>query len=498
LPRYARNDKKIKNIIPGCSIVAVRVHGVHIAAVRFRAARQFMKKMYIVLLLVLFIVPVNFLKAESLAKRLSGRVLLQVESKGEAWYVSPDNLLRIFLGKPQDAFNLMRKQGVGMSNDNLKKIPIGIITSGNDKDKDGLPDNLEIAIGLNANSQDSDKDGFNDKDEIARNYNPAGQGRLPIDNLFALKYKGQILLQVETHGEAWYINPVNNKRYYLGRPEDAFAIMRSLGLGIKNIELEEIFSLTPNYELATFEDRIFNLINAEREKNSLPALILNKDMSLVAREHSRNLADENLSLTDFNKACDYPIIHHEGFIFGAYSQNRLNNRGIFYFSKSGENIALIPGETIKTFYFSDDEKSGIDDCANRRESLDNKYTWLLEKEKDATQKLAIVKNEITNRQEVSKQEKAVTIASIIWDSEEKVAQKTIKGWMDSPGHKANILDSEYDETGIGSAYVNGYVITTQVFIKRADCGFKSGFCCQKEGYYPYCYKPFNCQDEKCQ
>lgn len=32
---------------------------------------------------------------------------------------------------------------------------------------------------------------------------------------------GRILLQVESHGEAWYVNQTNLKRYYLGRPSDA-------------------------------------------------------------------------------------------------------------------------------------------------------------------------------------------------------------------------------------------------------------------------------------
>ena len=44
---------------------------------------------------------------------------------------------------------------------------------------------------------------------------------------------GLILLQVESHGEAWYVYPENNKRYYLGRPDDAFKIMKQMALGAK-------------------------------------------------------------------------------------------------------------------------------------------------------------------------------------------------------------------------------------------------------------------------
>ena len=43
-----------------------------------------------------------------------------------------------------------------------------------------------------------------------------------------VKYvNGRILIQVELNGEAWYVSPVNLKRYYMGRPADAFQLMRN-------------------------------------------------------------------------------------------------------------------------------------------------------------------------------------------------------------------------------------------------------------------------------
>jgi len=47
---------------------------------------------------------------------------------------------------------------------------------------------------------------------------------------------------VESHGEAWYVYPIDGLRYYLGRPDDAFSIMRQLGLGITNKDLATISS----------------------------------------------------------------------------------------------------------------------------------------------------------------------------------------------------------------------------------------------------------------
>jgi hypothetical protein len=130
-------------------------------------------------------------QAATLSQALSGRILLAVESRGEAWYVYPPTGERYYLGQASDAYAIMRKLGVGISELNFQKIAqAGTSASGN----------LTLARTL----------------------------------------AGKIILQVEKHGEAWYINPVNLKKYYLGRAEDAYAIMRQLGLGIKNVDLAKI------------------------------------------------------------------------------------------------------------------------------------------------------------------------------------------------------------------------------------------------------------------
>ena len=51
---------------------------------------------------------------------------------------------------------------------------------------------------------------------------------------------GKILIQAQEEGQAWYVYPLNNRRYYLGRPQEAFNIMRNQGLGITKVDLEEI------------------------------------------------------------------------------------------------------------------------------------------------------------------------------------------------------------------------------------------------------------------
>ncbi|WP_238903176.1 MULTISPECIES: CAP domain-containing protein [Clostridium] len=42
---------------------------------------------------------------------------------------------------------------------------------------------------------------------------------------------------------------------------------------------------------------------------------------------------------------------------------------------------------------------------------------------------------------------------------------TVNQWMNSPGHRANILSNNYDEIGIGVYYNNGKYYATQIFYK---------------------------------
>lgn len=129
--------------------------------------------------------------AATMAERQSGMILLQVEKSGEAWYVYPGTRTRFFLSKPFDAFTVMRTKGLGITNANLNKIP---------------------------------RAGSNDVG----------------DSALQRKLSGYILLQVESKGEAWYVYPKDLKRYSLGKPGDAFTVMRQLGLGITTSNLEQI------------------------------------------------------------------------------------------------------------------------------------------------------------------------------------------------------------------------------------------------------------------
>ncbi len=183
---------------------------------------------------------------QELRQRLKGRILLQVEEQGQAYYINPDDLSLHFLGRPSDAFQIMREQGLGISNDDINRIQPSLkYLRGKDSDGDGLPDDFERAIGTDPHNPDTSGNGYTDKTEIKHGYDPLKkEGRLPIDEEFAKRQAGKILLQVEQNGEAWYINPEDNQRYFLGRPADAFEIMRNLGLGISNQDFEVLSGKT--------------------------------------------------------------------------------------------------------------------------------------------------------------------------------------------------------------------------------------------------------------
>jgi hypothetical protein len=178
----------------------------------------------------------------SLVNRLNGYILLQVQEHGEAWYVDPNSDLKYYLSDGTAAYSALRKFGLGITNADLAKIPVGIESRFQDidTDGDGLPDKLEEGLSTNPNNSDSDGDGYSDLTEIQSGYNPLGSGKLTLDTALANRLKGRIVLQVQSRGEAWYINPKDGKRYYMKDGDAAYQIMRFLSLGITNTDLRQI------------------------------------------------------------------------------------------------------------------------------------------------------------------------------------------------------------------------------------------------------------------
>jgi hypothetical protein len=65
----------------------------------------------------------------TLANRLKGRILLQVQKNGEAWYVDPVTCRAVYLADGQAAYQIMRHLGLGITNSDLAKIQTGQISA---------------------------------------------------------------------------------------------------------------------------------------------------------------------------------------------------------------------------------------------------------------------------------------------------------------------------------------------------------------------------------
>jgi len=137
----------------------------------------------ILFLVIVFVIPTSITRAATAPVNLNGRILIQVESHGEAWYVNPKDGLRYYLPNGDEAFKVMKTLGVGMSNYDIE--------------------------------------------------------RMKTNASFRKMFIGKILLQVESHGEAYYIS-FDNRYNYLKDGASALVVMKKLGLGITNKNLEMI------------------------------------------------------------------------------------------------------------------------------------------------------------------------------------------------------------------------------------------------------------------
>ena len=126
----------------------------------------------------------------TLVQKLKGYILLQVESYGKAWYVNSADGKRYYMKDGPIAYEMMRRFSLGITNANLARLP-----------QEG--ENKAYPTALNS-------------------------------------LKGKILLQVEAHGEAWYVHPKTGIRYYMKDGEAAYTLMRYHSLGITNSDLEKI------------------------------------------------------------------------------------------------------------------------------------------------------------------------------------------------------------------------------------------------------------------
>lgn len=136
-----------------------------------------------------------------LNNKYKGYVMLKAEDQGQLYYISPVSKKAYYIVIPKHTMQIIKGTGIGITNKDLEKIPVG----------GSCPPNIPRC----------------DKPERH-------------DQNYANKYKGYIFLQVEENGEAWYVYPKDGKRYYLGTPEEAYNIFADMAIGITNKDFDSL------------------------------------------------------------------------------------------------------------------------------------------------------------------------------------------------------------------------------------------------------------------
>ncbi len=237
----------------------------------------------------------------SLGANLSGSILLDVERNGEAWYVYPEDNKRYYLGRPADAFQIMRELGLGISEYNFQRIAqAGMAVDGD----------LELASRL----------------------------------------AGKIIIQTEKNGEAWYIYPENLKKYYLGRPKDAFKIMRELSLGISRENLAKIHKPGIKENIDEYSNYIHKKINVANKDYTVDVIEIDlknpnlKIITATADNYNCKVDCRVKTLADF-------VLNNNGFAgingtyFEAYDKKKLNY--YFYPVYNSNEKKLINDDQLK-------------------------------------------------------------------------------------------------------------------------------------------------------
>jgi uncharacterized protein YkwD len=152
----------------------------------------------------------------------------------------------------------------------------------------------------------------------------------------------------------------------------------------------------PEIRIPELEQRIHELINADRKANDRGPLAWDDELAKIARAHSEDMATRGY----------FKHVNPEGLT----PMKRAEAAGYKVCQLMGENIYQ-----------------------------NNLYSRVITEKKRTTYD---------------------------WNSMEKIAATTVKGWMDSEGHRQQVLDRNYVKEGIGVAIAeneDGKVYVTQVF-----------------------------------
>lgn len=196
------------------------------------------------------------------------------------------------------------------------------------------------------------------------------------------------------------------KRYYWSRKRERakklVIILIIIGLGLYLLYLGKDFGLIPTYfnnpsnnkpeiDVNELEKEIHNLINIERQKQGLSTLIWDDRLAEIARTHSQDMATQDYFSHDDPSGCD-PTCRY--------------NKNNYYCHIDLPDMHYVEGGAENIF------QNNLYSTVNYINSVPVSYDW---------------------------------------NTQEKIARTTVQGWMNSQGHRENILISYWRKEGIGIA-----------------------------------------------
>lgn len=154
-----------------------------------------MKKLHFLsLIFILFLIAGPVFADSSTAQKLAGQIIYTDNDTSKLWLVNPKTLKRSLINETsnyKETLLLFKSKFAGINEINFKKI----ISAGSD-----LKNNLELAS----------------------------------------KFLGKILLRVENHGSAWYVNPLNLEKYDISTSANFFKNLLLLATKVSPTELAKI------------------------------------------------------------------------------------------------------------------------------------------------------------------------------------------------------------------------------------------------------------------
>lgn len=150
----------------------------------------------------------------------------------------------------------------------------------------------------------------------------------------------------------------------------------------------------PVITISELEQKIHLLINVERQKNNISPLVFDQKLTSIARSHSQDMATRNYFEHDTPEGVSFSERYKQA---GYICEKRFNYSGSSYsLMDGGENIYQ------NNLYNSYETVNGV-------------------------------------------------ISSYDWNDMDKIASTTVEGWMNSSGHRHNILTSQFGNEGVGIA-----------------------------------------------